>query len=189
MDIPTPFHRRAVGRNRKLPEEYAHPSNAGPGPLGSRGSETAILPRHLRVPGINRLPTATGRECRAPTTREGGLHINPQLNWTQQKDRAVKLKGKDLKERTLDDWFKKRRTGDFGDLKTNYVARYNALEDFLKKDIHPLVSIGAAVADGIFLNDHGPAHVATVIKRASELISTETCTLTAYEAYILLAAI
>lgn len=66
------------------------------------------------------------------------------------------LKGKDLKGKTLDEWFKKRRPNDFGDLKTNYVARYNALEDFLKKDVHPLVSIGAAVKDGIFLNDHGP---------------------------------
>jgi hypothetical protein len=101
----------------------------------------------------------------------------------------MKLKGKDLKGKTLDEWFKKRRSNDFGDLKTDYVARYNALEDFLKKEVHPLVSIGAAVKDGIFLNDHGPAHVATVIKRASELISTDTGTLTSYEAYILLAAI
>src|ERR1051326_2686382 len=101
----------------------------------------------------------------------------------------MKLKGKDLKGKTLDEWLKKRRTGDFGDLKTNYVARYGALEDFLKKDVHPLVSLGAAVKDGIFLNDHGPAHVATVIKRASELIATDTCILTAYEVYILLAAI
>lgn len=101
----------------------------------------------------------------------------------------MKLKGKDLKEKTLEEWFRKRRQDDFGGLKTNYVARYNDLEDFLRKDVHPLVSLGAAVTDGIFLNDHGPAHVATVIKRASELISNETCTLTAYEAYILLAAI
>ena len=57
----------------------------------------------------------------------------------------MKLKGKDLKGKTLEEWFKKRRPADFGDLKTNYVARYNALEDFLKKDVHPLVSIGAAV--------------------------------------------
>jgi hypothetical protein len=101
----------------------------------------------------------------------------------------MNLKGKDLKGKTLDEWLKKRRTGDFRDLKTNYVARYNALEDFLRKDVHPLVSLGAAVKDGIFLNDHGPAHVATVIKRASELISNDTCILTAYEVYILLAAI
>jgi hypothetical protein len=99
------------------------------------------------------------------------------------------LKGKDLRGKPLDEWFKKRRPGHFGELKTNYVARYNALEDFLKKDVHPLVSIGAAVKDGIFLNDHGPDHVATVIKRASELIATDTCTLTTYETYILLAAI
>ncbi len=41
----------------------------------------------------------------------------------------MKLKGKDLKGKTLDEWLKKRRPGDFGDLKTNYVNRYSALED------------------------------------------------------------
>lgn len=101
----------------------------------------------------------------------------------------LSLKGKQLKGRTLDEWLKKRHAADFGNLKTNYVARYSALEDFLKKDVHPLVAIGPAVAEHVFLNDHGPAHVATVIKRASELVSTETCVLTAYEVYILLAAI
>lgn len=101
----------------------------------------------------------------------------------------MKLKAKDLKNETLEGWFKKRRAVDFDGLKTNYVARYNALEDFLINDVHPLVAIGAATKDGIFLNDHGPAHVATVIKRASELLSTGTGTLSAYEVYILLAAI
>jgi hypothetical protein len=101
----------------------------------------------------------------------------------------VKLKAKDLKNETLESWFKKRHTGDFDGLRTNYVARYNTLEDFLKNDVHPLVAIGAATKDGIFLNEHGPAHVATVIKRASELISSGTGTLSAYEVYILLAAI
>jgi len=101
----------------------------------------------------------------------------------------MKLKGKNFKGKTLDDWLKNRRSADFGDLKTNYIARYNALEDFLKQEVHPLVSIGAAVKDGIFLNEHGPPHVAAVIKRASELISTATCELSAYEVYILLAAI
>jgi len=101
----------------------------------------------------------------------------------------MKLKGKELKGKTIDEWLKKRQPKDFGDLKTNYVTRYQSLEAFLKKDVHPLVSLGAAVKDGIFLNDHGPAHVATVIKRASELVSSDDCTLTSYEAYILLAAI
>jgi hypothetical protein len=99
------------------------------------------------------------------------------------------LKGKELKDKTLEDWLKNRRVGDFSDLRTNYVARYNALEDFLKKDVHPLVALGPAVQAGIFLNDHGPAHVGTVISRASDLVKAETCTLTAYEVYILLAAI
>jgi hypothetical protein len=99
------------------------------------------------------------------------------------------LRGKDLKGKTLDEWLRKRRPSDFGDLKADYVKRYNELEDFLRTDVHPLVSIGAAVKDGIFLNDHGPAHVATVIKRASDLVSADTCELTPYETYVLLAAI
>ena len=99
------------------------------------------------------------------------------------------LKGKELKDKSLEEWFKKRQQSDFRDLKTDYVARYNALEGFLKSDVHPIVALGPAIRDGIFLNDHGPAHVATVINRASSLISTDTCRLSAYEAYILLAAI
>jgi hypothetical protein len=99
------------------------------------------------------------------------------------------LKGKDLKSKTLEAWFRKRQQDDFRDLKTNYVSRYNNLSNFLQNDVHPLVALGPAVREGIFLNDHGPGHVATVIQRASALISTETCIISAYEAYVLLAAI
>src|ERR1700730_2323520 len=101
MDLPPPQHRRAVGCHRQLPEEHAHPPNPKPGPLGSRSRETPIVPRHIRVPGINWVATTTGRERRASTTREGSLQRNSPRNGKAEQDRAMKLKGKDLKGKTL----------------------------------------------------------------------------------------
>jgi len=95
----------------------------------------------------------------------------------------------DLKNNSLLDWFRRRERKDFAGLKTDYVTRYGELENFLESDVHPLVSVGAAVQDRIFLTDHGPNHIATVIKRASELVASPKCKLSAYEVYILLAAI
>src|ERR1700691_1063772 len=102
---------------------------------------------------------------------------------------AVKrIKGKDLKRKTIEEWFKKLQATDF-DLKTEYVARYKAVADFLRTDVHPLVELGAAVKDGIFLNNHGPEHVATVIRKSSELLANDSADLSAYEVYMLLTAI
>ena len=98
-------------------------------------------------------------------------------------------KPKDLVNKSLDTWFRRLQPSDFDNLKTNYVARYIALDDFLVKEVHPLVAVGTAVADGMFLNDHGPAHVTAVMKRASELLAAGTDPISAYETYILLAAI
>ncbi len=99
------------------------------------------------------------------------------------------LKGTTLKGKTLEQWFRKLKQGDFQDLKVNYVARYDAFEDFVRKNVHPLVATGAAVKDRIFLNEHGAPHIAAVINRASQLATTPSCILTAYEVYLLLAAI
>ena len=70
------------------------------------------------------------------------------------------LKGRDVREKTIEQWFVKRQPNDLPELKTDYVARYNALRDFLIKEVHPHVATGAAVYDGIFLNNHGPEHIA-----------------------------
>jgi len=99
------------------------------------------------------------------------------------------LRGKDIRDKSIEKWFKKRQQNDFSELRTDYVSRYKSLENFLNNDVHPLVAVGAAATNGIFLNDHGPEHIATVINRASQLLSSDTCTLSAYEVYCLLAAI
>jgi hypothetical protein len=99
------------------------------------------------------------------------------------------LKGKNFKGKSIEEWFQKCQPRDFWDLKTDYVARYNAFADLVIKEVHPLVAVGVAAEDGYFLNEHGAPHVTCVIKRASSLISTETCILSAYEVYILLVAI
>lgn len=41
----------------------------------------------------------------------------------------------------------------------------------------------------MFLNDHGPDHIATVIARASDILNEANTSLNSYEAYLLLFAI
>ena len=73
----------------------------------------------------------------------------------------------------------------------DYVAQFKNLQDHLNKYYHPGVTGGAAIADGSgFLTDHGPEHIKTVIKRASDILNASpNASLSAYEKYILLAAI
>lgn len=99
------------------------------------------------------------------------------------------LTGKTLRNQTIEEWFRKCQPRDLRELKTDYVARYNAFADYVEKEIHPLVAVGAAVNNGVFLNAHGKPHVDSVIKRASQLIETESCVLSAYEVYFLLTAV
>jgi hypothetical protein len=72
----------------------------------------------------------------------------------------------------------------------DYSAQFQHLQNHLNKYYHPNVTAAAAIADGTgFLTDHGPEHIKTVIKRASELLKTSPGnSLSGYEKYILLAA-
>ena len=56
-------------------------------------------------------------------------------------------------------------------------------------DVHRDVTAGAAASDGGLLTDHGPAHIQTVIARASRLAASARCDLSDYEIFLLLAAI
>ncbi len=85
-------------------------------------------------------------------------------------------------------WFRKLPSSKFPGGKV-YIARYDVITDFLAKEVHPLVATGAALKDGIFLTDHGPGHIETVIRRASDMIAAKECTIEPYEVYLLLAAI
>lgn len=71
-----------------------------------------------------------------------------------------------------------------------FSNRYQTISDKLNKYVHPEVTKSAISKDGGFLTDHGPEHIRTVIRRASELInSNDANLLSRYEIYILLVAI
>jgi hypothetical protein len=72
---------------------------------------------------------------------------------------------------------------------TNYYARFVAVQDYLNQNVHPHVTPLAMLQDGGYLTDHGPEHVQTVIRRASQLVEHEGCELSPYEVYILLVGI
>ena len=70
----------------------------------------------------------------------------------------------------------------------DYYERFIRIDNYLNDKIHPHVNVGATAHDPIWLTDHGPDHVATVIRRAGELVFAAECVLTPYETYILLIA-
>lgn len=75
----------------------------------------------------------------------------------------------------------------------DYYSRFTNVENYLNEKVHPHVVVGAAIADGGLLNDHGVEHVQMVIQRAGQLIKPveyETQPqLTPYEVFLLLCAI
>ena len=86
----------------------------------------------------------------------------------------------------------------------DYYERFVKLDDHLNKHVHPSVNQGATAAGqafanqettaadqkrAIWLTDHGPKHIETVIRRASELAFAPDPVLSPYEVYILLLAI
>lgn len=74
----------------------------------------------------------------------------------------------------------------------NYFNRFGIISEYLNNEVHPHVNAGAMIHDDGYLTDHGPDHVAKVIKRATELAKLSKSKehyLTPYEVYILLTAI
>lgn len=73
----------------------------------------------------------------------------------------------------------------------DYATQFQNLQNHLHQFYHSNVTTAAALSDGTgFLTDHGIAHIRTVIKRAGGLLATGSGEMpTAYETYILLAAI
>ena len=71
----------------------------------------------------------------------------------------------------------------------DYYARYLKLEEHFNNKIHPKVNAGAAANDQIWLTDHGPDHIRTVIRRIGDLtFQNNCCVVSPYEAYILAVA-
>jgi hypothetical protein len=74
--------------------------------------------------------------------------------------------------------------------KIDYYSYYTTLKDYLHREVHKWVTIGANLTDpSIVLNDHGPDHIVSVIDRASHLVSCGDCALNALEIYLLLVSI
>jgi hypothetical protein len=97
----------------------------------------------------------------------------------------VKLKGK-----SLDKWIASKGAESFPPDRGNYPVKFSYLADQLNTWVHPSVVAGAQIADpAFFLTGHGVAHIRSVIKRATQLVTSEKCVLTPYEAYVLLLAI
>ena len=73
----------------------------------------------------------------------------------------------------------------------SYYERYVQMAAKLDSDFHVNVAAGSAAADGGILTDHGPAHVQTVIKRATALLDdpNNNNELNGYEIFLLLCAI
>lgn len=97
----------------------------------------------------------------------------------------------DLKNQPLNEWLQKAPASCYPHKKkVDHYTQYKKLKDYLFDNVHKDVTIGANLKDpGILLNDHGPEHIETVIRRASDLIHNSKCSLTPYESYILLCCI
>lgn len=96
----------------------------------------------------------------------------------------------DLKNRDLESWLAKQDKRKFPQNgKVSYYEQYALAAEYLNNNVHNQVNPVAALKDGGFLTDHGPDHIKTVIKRASELVNTPKFDLEPYEVYLLLMAI
>ncbi len=68
----------------------------------------------------------------------------------------------------------------------DYHQRFVDLDQYLNEHVHPRVTAGAAASDQVWLTDHGPGHIRTVLKRTGDLSFKEgRCVLSPYEAYLL----
>lgn len=95
-----------------------------------------------------------------------------------------------LKNKTLEDWLIKPPKNSFvnGKIK-DYYSPYKTFKERVKIK-HKQVTAGANLVNReLFLNDHGPDHIETVIDRATCLIKDSKCELNAKEVYFLLVAI
>lgn len=96
-----------------------------------------------------------------------------------------------LNNQTLEKWLVKPPKKKYKHSKRiDYFSRYQSLKQYLKKNVHKNVILGANLKEPeILLNDHGEDHIDTVIERASELVGSPLCDLNALEVYILLICI
>lgn len=70
----------------------------------------------------------------------------------------------------------------------DYYDRFTRIDDHLNRIVHPNVNVGPSTREPMWLTDHGPEHIATVIRRAGDLVMQPESVLSPYECYILLLA-
>src|SRR4051812_22116567 len=107
----------------------------------------------------------------------------------------------DLKNHTLEDWLKNPPVEalKMGGDSFPFHSKYETFSHYLDNNLHKQVTKQAIYDEFvngkdresvIFLNDHGPDHIKTVIQRASQLLNNgQVCPLTAREVFLLLNAI
>lgn len=91
----------------------------------------------------------------------------------------------------LDNWLASQIDG-FPHASKPYPDAFKIVSSYLNAEIHPHVEKGPLMRGDGFLTDHGPRHIATVIERASHLLShpsDQYPKFSAYEVYLLLLAI
>ena len=96
------------------------------------------------------------------------------------------------RRRPLDRWLLTRKAGFPANPAIPYPDRFRSVSLYLLNEVHPNVEKSALQHGAGFLTDHGPKHIDTVIRRASDLLSYPAKTypqLRTYEVYILLMAI
>lgn len=97
----------------------------------------------------------------------------------------------ELNKKTLEAWLENPPEEAFYlGRKVAFYSYYKTLKDYLDREVHKWVTIGANLKDpSIVLNDHGPDHIVSVIDRASLLVTCRDCGLNALEVYLLLVSI
>jgi hypothetical protein len=90
------------------------------------------------------------------------------------------------------------RSGEgFPERGVDYFERFKRLDEWLNLKVHSVVNQGATAkrddekpdAPVVWLTDHGPEHIHTVLHRACRLTCNDSCLLSPYEAYLLMLAI
>jgi hypothetical protein len=95
-----------------------------------------------------------------------------------------------VKNKNLEIWLSEQDKSKFPQNgKVDYYKQYELAAEYLNHNVHNHVNTIAAYKDGGFLTDHGPDHIKSVIRKASELVNTPEFDLEPYEVYLLLMAI
>lgn len=101
-------------------------------------------------------------------------------------ENSVYCKRADVLKYELEERVHRGDDGDFPHFLENAHKLFEAYEEFMEKNIHPVVEAGAAASGDGILTGHGARHVQTTINVAGRLIADMLAEFNGYEIYILL---